>query len=92
VIIFDNLEALCPNLPSSNENLNIIEFLKSSKISKFLQTLSEEIKVVGVSRHYMNMNTKILDIGCFDTLIEMMAPSKVQRYDAIKDYMTPEQF
>ena len=47
--------------------------------------------MLGVVRHYMqSLSMKLLDVGCFDTMVEMQAPSKEARYDIIRDLIVPE--
>jgi ATP-dependent 26S proteasome regulatory subunit len=57
-----------------------------------LQKLVEHGKVsfLGVTRHYMSLNVKILDIGLFDTLVEMQAPNKEQRYQIVREMVADE--
>lgn len=45
--------------------------------------------MIGVIRHYMSLNSKLLDIGYFDQMIEIQAPSKEQRYTLIKELVAP---
>lgn len=47
---------------------------------------------MGVVRHYMqSLSMKLLDVGCFDTMVEMQAPSKEARYQIIKDVVVSEE-
>ncbi len=93
VMILDNLNALCP-LISSDEQFNIIDQLKSLKFTTLITKLieREEIKFIGIARHYMSLNTKLLDVGIFDTMFEMQAPSKEQRYALVRDIIAPDSF
>lgn len=34
---------------------------------------------------------KLLDVGCFDTMVEMQAPSKEARYQIIRDIVATEE-
>lgn len=91
VIIFDNLNALCP-LISSEEQANIIDQLKSLKFTTLLTKLAERqdnVRFLGVSRHFMSLNPKLLDLNLFDTMYELQAPSKDQRYSLLKDLVVP---
>lgn len=90
MIILDNLNAICPSI-SSDEQFNIIEQLKSLKFSALLSKIieKEEVRFIGISRHYMSLNSKLLDVGLFDTMLEMQAPSKELRYSLIKDIFAP---
>ena len=40
----------------------------------------------------MSLNSRLLDIGYFDTMLEIQAPTKEQRYQLIKDLVAPEQY
>jgi hypothetical protein len=40
----------------------------------------------------MSLNTKLLDVGIFDTMFEMQAPSKEQRYALVRDIIAPDSF
>ena len=46
----------------------------------------QEVKIVGVARHFSQVNPKLFDIGIMDNLIEMKPPSKEQRYEVLKKY------
>lgn len=47
---------------------------------------------MGIVRHYMqSLSMKLLDVGCFDTMVEMQAPSKEARYQIIKDVVVSEE-
>lgn len=52
----------------------------------------EKISFLGISRHYMSLNAKLLDIGLFDTMVEITPPNKEARYALIKELLAPEQF
>ena len=48
--------------------------------------------MMGIVRHYMqSLAMKLLDVGCFDTMVEMQAPSKEARYQIIKDVIVSEE-
>ena len=48
--------------------------------------------MMGIVRHYMqSLAMKLLDVGCFDTMVEMQAPSKEARYQIIKDVVVGEE-
>ena len=48
--------------------------------------------MMGIVRHYMqSLSMKLLDVGCFDTMVEMQAPSKEARYQIIKDVVVSEE-
>lgn len=48
------------------------------------------VSFMGIARHFMGINTKMLDIGMFDTLIEMQAPSKDQRYQIVRELIADD--
>lgn len=91
LLILDNIHALCP-LISNDEQFNIVESLKTLKITSLLVKLleREEVSFLGVTRHFMSLNTKLLDVGLFDTMVEMQPPSKEIRYALIRDVIAPE--
>jgi hypothetical protein len=51
----------------------------------------EEITFMGVARHYMSLNTHLLDVGVMDSLIEMQPPSKEARYSLLRDVIAPQE-
>jgi SpoVK/Ycf46/Vps4 family AAA+-type ATPase len=91
LVIFDNINALCPSI-SSDEQFSIIEQVKSLKFAALLTNFLEraEVRFLALARHYMSINAKLLDVGLFDTMFEMQAPSKEARYALIKDVIAPE--
>ncbi len=48
------------------------------------------MKWIGICRHYMGLNIKMLDVGMFDTMFEMVPPSKDLRYSLIKEMIVSE--
>eukprot|EP00347_Sterkiella_histriomuscorum_P013019 403366324 len=94
LMILDNLNALCSAI-SNDEQLNLIEQVKSQKVAKFLiknVIEKEQVQILGIVRHYMSLNSKLLEVGCFDQMLEMQPPSKEQRYTLIKDLLAPSQY
>jgi hypothetical protein len=93
LLILDNLNALCPSL-SSDEQSSILEHLKSLKFTALLTRLAEHqrgVSMLGVVRHYMqSLSMKLLDVGCFDTMVEMQAPAKELRQQIIRDVVAGE--
>lgn len=95
----DNLNALCPSLSSDEQqSVNILDHLKSLKFTTLLTKLAEQqqhskgVAMMGIVRHYMqSLAMKLLDVGCFDTMVEMQAPSKEARYQIIKDIVVSEE-
>lgn len=92
VMVLDNLNALCPSI-SSDEQFNIIEQLKSLKFTALIGKLIErgEVGFLGIARHYMSVNLRLLDVGIMDSLVEMQPPSKELRYQVIKDVIAPQE-
>lgn len=93
LLILDNLHALTPAISTDGgEQFNILDYLKSLKITALLQRLieREEVAFLGIARHYMSLNTKMLDIGIMDTLVEMQAPGKEARYGVVKELIADE--
>ena len=43
-------------------------------ITEFIEL--QEVKIVGVSRHFSLINPKIFDIGLMDELVELKSPNK----------------
>ena len=83
LLILDNLNALCPSLASDEQSVNVLDHLKSLKFTTLFTKLAEHSKVsmMGIVRHYMqSLSMKLLDVGCFDTMVEMQAPAKEARY------------
>ena len=47
--------------------------------------------MLGIVRHYMqSLSMKLLDVGCFDTMVEMQAPAKELRQQIIRDVVAGE--
>jgi SpoVK/Ycf46/Vps4 family AAA+-type ATPase len=97
LLVLDNLNALCPSLSSDEQqSVNILDHLKSLKFTTLLTKLAESqqskgVAMMGIVRHYMqSLAMKLLDVGCFDTMVEMQAPSKEARYQIIKDIVVSE--
>lgn len=67
--------------------------MKSLKFTTLLTKLAEHSKIamMGMVRHYMqSLSMKLLDVGCFDTMVEMHAPAKEARYQVIRDVIVGE--
>ena len=83
LLVLDNLNALCPSLSSDEQqSVSILDHLKSLKFTTLLTKLAEQqqhskgVAMMGIVRHYMqSLAMKLLDVGCFDTMVEMQAPS-----------------
>ena len=48
--------------------------------------------MVIIARHFSLLNARLLDVCCFDTLIELQAPTKQHRYSVIRDIIAPQSF
>jgi hypothetical protein len=92
------LNALCPSLSSDDQqSVNILDHLKSLKFTTLLTKLAENhskgvVSMMGIVRHYMqSLAMRLLDVGCFDTMVEMQAPSKEARYQIIREVVGSEE-
>jgi hypothetical protein len=92
------LNALCPSLSSDDQQSvnNILDHLKSLKFTTLLTKLAENhskgVSMMGIVRHYMqSLAMRLLDVGCFDTMVEMQAPSKEARYQIIREVVGSEE-
>ena len=97
VMILDNLNALCPSVSSDDQQqMPIVDHLKSLKfttlLSKLVENPSAGVHLLGIVRHYMqSLNMKLMDVGAFDTMVEMQAPAKETRYAIIRDVIVQEE-
>jgi AAA+ superfamily predicted ATPase len=97
LLVLDNLNALCPSLSSDDQqSVNILDHLKSLKFTTLLTKLAENhskgVSMMGIVRHYMqSLAMRLLDVGCFDTMVEMQAPSKEARYQIIREVVGSEE-
>jgi AAA+ superfamily predicted ATPase len=97
LLILDNLNALCPSLSSDDQqSVNILDHLKSLKFTTLLTKLAENqskgVSMMGIVRHYMqSLAMRLLDVGCFDTMVEMQVPSKEARYQIIREVVGSEE-
>lgn len=77
------MNALCPSLSTDDPtSTNILDHLKSLKFTTLLTKLIEHstISLLGIVRHFMqSVSMRLLDVGCFDTMVEMQAPAKEMR-------------
>ena len=48
--------------------------------------------MVTIARHYTLVNSRLLEVGYFDNLIELQPPTKEQRYTVIRDLIAPSDF
>ena len=73
----------------------MIDHVKSERATQWLLSKIEkhpEIPMVIVARHFTLVNARLLDVCCFDTLIELQPPTKHQRYAIIRDFIAPTTF
>lgn len=84
LIIFDNVQAIAPK---EEDGLGVVNIVKSERATRWLCDLVEDRKLrIGlVARHYSLVNQRLLDIGYFDTLVELQPPTKEQRYAFVKN-------
>mmetsp|Transcript_3830 Transcript_3830/g.5119 ORF Transcript_3830/g.5119 Transcript_3830/m.5119 type:complete len:171 (+) Transcript_3830:909-1421(+) len=93
-LIFDNINGLCSKFTSEQPG-SMVEQVKSERITNWLLQKVEanpETSVGIIARHFSLVNDRLLDVCCFDNLIELQAPTKQERYLAIKDIIAPESF
>ena len=61
----------------------MVEQVKSERVTRWLVEKIEEkphgVIMVIVARHFSLVNARLLDVCCFDTLIELHPPTKQQR-------------
>jgi ATP-dependent 26S proteasome regulatory subunit len=77
---------VCPNIEESSAQ-NVLEVVKSSRVTTWLLEkvfTNEKHRITIIARHFSQINSRLLQIGTFDTLIELQAPSKEQRYELLK--------
>lgn len=93
LIVFDNVQAIAPK---EEESIGLFNVVKSERITQWLCRLVDEFacrdqspKICLVTRHYSLINQRLLEIGYFDTLIEVQAPTKEQRYSFVKNQLAP---
>jgi ATP-dependent 26S proteasome regulatory subunit len=85
-MVLDNINAICPMIGKEEGQNSLNEIIKTEKFSALVTGFIElqEVKIVGVSRHFSQINPKLFDIGLMDHLVEMKPPSKEQRYEILK--------
>ena len=89
------MNGICPSLEEASQPGNTIEIVKSERISRWLADKIEQnpnVSMVAIARHFSLVNASLLDVGCFDNLIELQPPTKEQRYSVIRDLVAPADF
>ena len=72
-LVFDNINGLCSAL-SSDQPGSMVEQVKSERFTSWLLEkidLHPEVSIGIISRHFSLVNERLLDVCCFDTLIEL---------------------
>ena len=72
--MLDNVNGMCPNLEELTQPGNTSDIVKSERIASWLCAKIENypgVTLVAVARHFSLINSRLLDVGCFDNLIEM---------------------
>ena len=94
VLVFDNVNGLCASQGEDSAGASMVEQVKSERVTRWLLNKLEEqsFTMVIIARHFSLVNARLLDICCFDTLIELQPPTKQQRYEVIRDLIAPEAF
>ena len=57
----------------------MVEQVKSERVTRWLLGKIEdfpEVNMVIIARHFSLVNARLLDVCCFDTLIELQPPTK----------------
>jgi hypothetical protein len=102
LLIFDNIQGLCPNIEEQSTQggglAGLVTQVKSKRLTDWLCRVVEQnchepdeprLSIAIVARHFSLVNSRLLDIGYFDNLIELSPPTKEQRYDVIKSTIAP---
>jgi hypothetical protein len=78
ILVLDNLQALCSHINKDDNNQNILEFIKTEKItnmiSKWIQL--SKVRIVAISPHYSMLNMRLFEIAYMDSIYEIKPPSK----------------
>ena len=93
--MLDNVNGICPNLEELTYPGSTADIVKSERIASWLTKKIEKhpgVSLVAVARHFSQINTRLLDVGCFDNLIELQPPTKEQRLEIIRDLIAPASF
>ena len=73
LLVFDNINGLCGSL-DSDQPASMVEQVKSERITRWLLGKIEQnpdVNMMIIARHFTLVNAKLLDVCCFDTLIEL---------------------
>ena len=64
---------MCPRIEESSVQ-NVLEVVKSSRVTTWLLEKvfsNENHRIAIIARHFSQINSRLLQIGTFDTLIEL---------------------
>ena len=78
VLVFDNINGLCASQGEDGGG-SMVEQVKSERVTRWLLSKIEtcpEVTMVIIARHFSLVNARLLDVCCFDTLIELQPPTK----------------
>ena len=73
ILVFDNINGLCSSLDSDQPG-SMVEQVKSERATRWLLNKIEDhpdVTMVLIARHFSLVNARLLDVCCFDTLIEL---------------------
>ena len=87
VVVLDNIQALFPNIQKGSNNSNQMpqdqqgDILKTSLLSPLLTKYLDknQIKFIGIARHFSQVDNQLLEIGYLDEIIEVRGPTKDDR-------------
>ena len=95
LFVLDNVNGICPNLEELTQPGSAADIVKSERIASWLVNKIAKhpgVSMVVIARHFSLVNTRLLDVGCFDNLIELQPPTKEQRLEVIRDLIAPAGF
>ena len=91
ILVLDNIQGVCPK---AEDQGGLIEAVKSQRITGWLLDKIEQtdnnVVICGICRHFSQLNPHLLDVGALDNLVEVTPPTKEQRYEVLKEKLTPE--
>ena len=73
VLVFDNINGLCGSQGEESAG-SMVEQVKSERVTRWLLSKVEDcqaVTMVIIARHFSLVNARLLDVCCFDTLIEL---------------------
>ena len=87
--MLDSVHAVCPLIDTQSPT-KLLDFVKSNRITSWL--LAKKEIVMGITtRHYSMVNPRLLQLGKFDMMIELSAPTLSMRYELIKQEICSEE-